>query len=348
MEKNSYTSSSNKWPIAFLAFLVVFICVEVFISISSTYIIKQKRNLLAFKKFTSSGPLNIVCLGKSYVETGIDTKMLSELLSKKTPVSKVRAFNLGIGNMPTGVGYFLIKNIVVREKPSLIIFGFVGEKPLGRIDINSAASYHTLRDYVRYSDIPELFKTSVFGFDDRADVILRKLSYSYSYRFIIRYGINLLVDKVFRDKISPIRLILSRIYRVKSVEENAGFVPLVDKKSILVLAGGGRQQLGEKKQDNGFGDINNSQDYYYLIKIIELAKRKDINLVFIALPSKETYRIPESARNILKENGIPLLDFSQETKFNDFFVDEIHLQQKGAELVTKDLSEYLMKRKRLY
>ncbi|MBR6194915.1 MAG: hypothetical protein IKQ58_05535 [Prevotella sp.] len=86
----------------------------------------------------------------------------------------------------------------------------------------------------------------------------------------------------------------------------------------------------------------------FINKFIELSK--GAQLVFVVSPmwyGMDTLKV-DPLRNICKQHGITLLDFSNDSKYvhnNDYFNDGIHLNARGADEFTKDLIKELRKRR---
>jgi hypothetical protein len=336
VEKNSSIFNS-KIPIALILFLAIYFIGEFFIYKASMVLTNQVRNIVAFNSTTKNTNIDIVAVGHSAVETDINTALLSRMLSEDSG-KEIRCFNLGIGNLPIGVTYFVIKNMVLPKKPRLIIFGICWGSELNNWRIQSWDTYHTLPLYTRFGDIPELFRISLLGFDERADFILRKASYAYSYRYIIISGIDLLFRKISEEKGLPLNFLSNRMRDIDKLETMSGFRPASANLNIGFREGVSR--LSNKSKDMQPPD----NTYYYLDAIIELCKKQDVELVIVALPKMDKSVIRQDTVEYINDNNIPFLDLTTTKKYNAYFFDSNHLNNEGAEIVTRDIEAFLAER----
>lgn len=340
---NLSISNSRKLPTAFLIFIAIFILGEYAISKSSHIIIKQKRILFAYNKIVKEEGIDIVAIGHSAVETGINTPLLSELLSAHNYGKKIKCYNLAIGDLPIGVAYFVFKNIIIPARPSLVIIGFWGDE-IGRSNIESFDTYHTLRDYTRFNDVLVLFKVSLTDFNDKVDFILRKMSYTYSYRHIIKHGIDLIFHDIIMNKKLPTNLMRARTRQLREIEQQAGFRPFSGIGSPLINIGAdtASEKIKEKRKNL------NSYRYYYFSKIIDLARRQDIRLLFIAMPRQGGAGLSHEAKAFLNRNDISLLNLGNVKKYDNYFLDACHLNKEGTKLLTEDIASFLLQNTKMY
>lgn len=87
----------------------------------------------------------------------------------------------------------------------------------------------------------------------------------------------------------------------------------------------------------------------YLLKIIELSKEEDFELLFLNTPyciSEETQKKYNKIAEIAQENDVPFLDCNLHIdeiglNFETDFIDEVHTNVVGAEKVTKFVGSYI-------
>jgi len=340
VRKRTYISWRRRIPLDILFVVMFFIAGEVAIAKVSDLVIKQRVNLITFDKTCRDKNVDVVAIGNSSVEVGVNTVLLSDILSKQFSKGQIGCFNLGVGALPAGVEYFIFKNIISPRKPSTVIVGFSGDG-LKSPDIQSFDTYHMLRDYVRFEDIPVLFRISYLDFNTRSDFILRKVSYTYSYRYIIQFGVKLVLKELFVNHRRPVTLIANRVRRLRSLDGNAGFRPISEIKEIVKKEKGDSGEFYE--QDELMVKAPQENDYYYLTAMIDLAEKRGISLLFIAMPVEQKYHVSDRVKTILSDNGIKMLDFSNSRKYDKYFLDEEHLNAEGAALFTKDIADYLRK-----
>ncbi len=102
------------------------------------------------------------------------------------------------------------------------------------------------------------------------------------------------------------------------------------------------------RYESQFQDRNMSESQeYYLRKIISLCREKEIFLIGIEFPISQGYwkyieDIPSRAANILKTEGVPVLDLhDQFDRQESVFHDQDHLNRKGAALFCGSLKAHI-------
>lgn len=331
MGNNLFIFNFKKIPLIFILFLAVYIVGELLIYKASFILIKQMRNLEAFRSATKDAMMDVVAIGNSAVETDIDPHLLAKLLTRKENRA-IKCFNLGVGDLSLGVEYLMIKNIIIPQKPSVIILGFWNEQ-LSGVDIQSFDTYHTFSEYMRFNDLPVLFYISSLSFNEKVDIILRKLSYTYSYRYIIRVGIDLLVEKMISHKGLPIDFIRSRVSKVGKVQTMNGFRPMLKKEDVL--------QTSIPSNFRTKKIVKSPHEFAYIERIRKICQDNGVRLILVALPKENEYKVPLSTQRYIKENNLIYLDLSASHTYDKYFYDYGHLNYEGAEVLTTDLVEFL-------
>lgn len=161
-----------------------------------------------------------------------------------------------------------------------------------------------------------------------------------------------MVSQLYRYNSSFLGILL---FFVKQMEESdiKGFRP-VYKENIYnqeerrkQAQGQEQQQEQEKQPDNNSLPVFDSLKIDYFKKMLE--ETEDVRFIFVVSPilfgMDSTYIQP--VKQICQERGIPLLDYSNSSKYlfrYDYFVDNVHLNDRGADEFTRDLVQVLKER----
>jgi hypothetical protein len=163
-------------------------------------------------------------------------------------------------------------------------------------------------NYTSASDIPELFSQDLRDFDNRADFLLADLSSSYANRMRVR-------TRVLDDLIPNYR------------------------ESAQVM---NRTQKSMKKSA---GDAAAAPTYQRLERLISLARRHNVRVIFVAMPLREAYALDPQIQRIVEADGMSFFDFRSVDGINQVsFIDEMHLTTGGAKVYSQFLARQLAER----
>lgn len=199
--------------------------------------------------------------------------------------------------------YQMIRN---RYTPKILIYEFY--PPYDLIKGDNHKYLRWLKPYYNKKGIPEIFESV----DSKEKYKMTSNMYRY----------NSLIFNIIPDFFHPIK-----------TSGNKGFVP---------LSGGGKSvKIDINVEKLEYGGEEDSLKLYYLKKLIKDAS-KETQIIFVVSPT--WYGVKKnglaSIKMICKQMNIPLIDFSNNTKYvhNDrFFKDGNHLNEFGANEFSKDL-----------
>lgn len=237
-----------------------------------------------------------------------ENHFISEIIKESTGLS---CYNAGIGGQGLFFSYIEINEIVKRYKPKHIILEV---SPNVLIDKKSDEKLKILLPYYKKD--------------------------------------TLIYNKLFKpNSLEKIKLI-SSIYPYNSMI--VGFIHAFIKKKIFNKSGFvGLKGNINPKTIRTYPDSKISIDWKNLTNISEKCKNNNIDLVVVISPIFKTDPLTE---HIIKEidlfcqkaNNLRLIDYSNNAKFvnnNELFYDNLHLNEHGAKLFTKDLINHFFNKK---
>lgn len=150
-----------------------------------------------------------------------------------------------------------------------------------------------------------------------------------------------MLSGMYRHNSSSWRDLFNYLHKPSYNPEIRGFFPInreMDSLKKII-----RRPLHHLKEDY----VYDSLKIQYLNKFID--KTKGINLIFVVSPtwSGQDTIVLDTVRQICKERAIPFLDYSNSPKYkyhNEYFVDDLHLNARGADVFTRDIIHELRKR----
>jgi hypothetical protein len=280
----------------------------------------------------------IVLLGDSVVQVGIDADVLSQLMDKKI-------YKIGFGGSASAVWYLIVKNNLVTSphKPKYLIL-FFRDTMLTTPDYRVSGEYFTFVDELA----------------DQNDELLIQLAYhnqmSWFERELARYVPLLgertelrssienlakytLAESLYGYNSDHIDQALKTVFHTENLDQESLNVALSFAEDFLYI-------------DRNL-DFDKQIYHSFLPEIIRLCKDAGIHLIFVKVkslyyPSSEqsppaliTYH--EALGNYLAENHITLIDFSNDARVSpEWYVDIIHMSAEGKTVFTPLLAEELL------
>lgn len=246
---------------------------------------------------------DIVIVGSSTALCHYNPKIISDSLSFKEEGDSIRVFNAGASTQGIAYANALVKSIISRRVPKLIImdlqpqflyYGFSNEQ------------MSTLRPYYGYNDyITEVFNIHTTG---REQFLLKSNLYRLNTNFL--------------------RLALSFIKPTGS----DGF-----------YAHEGELEEMPKKIDEELPDSFDENSVKELCEIVEICNSNRVKLVFVISPYlnhvyKDKYVI-DKVEQLCEQLKVPLINKETTLKYQkkEYFFDQRHMNVEGAQLFTKDL-----------
>ncbi|WP_373529493.1 DUF1574 family protein [Nostoc sp.] len=326
MAKNfSLINTRISWMIAII-FLGTWLCAELFLAGWGDSNLPIQR---AIHGYTLTS--DILFMGNSRVAAGIKPGVITQA-SNKSLGYPVSSYNLGVGSTPFGIHYLLFKHLVKQGKqPKTLIYGFVDNDLTDTIFFDDAY----LAQVSRTEDFPLLFEKSLLTIDSRSDLVVKKISRVYRYRFLLRE----VLGKVLKN---------SQI-KASKINNNAGgfedFRNIVRKEAVTQLIISEEIRYKELYSNPKLWAFEPSKTY--LQDFIRLASQAKVKVIFVEMPithlhnqmaQKSFYRKEyfEQLRRYLINYGIPLYNLSEMESDNQI-PDTMHLSDEGATSFTQIL-----------
>lgn len=216
-------------------------------------------------------------------------------------------YNCGQSGMGFIHNYVLLESLLKRYTPKLIIYDIY--PPADFIEGDNTRYIINLRPYRDRNDILDVLKDV-----DKLEEY-KTLSSMYCYNYILN------------------EMLLHYFNLISGKSSINGFVPT--KKDF--------------KSRNSFIEDGQNIDTLklkYADLFIKIAKKTNVVLSMSPYWYKVNPQHIEIAKNIAKKNTVPFIDFSSHNTFihnNDYFYDEIHMNERGAEKFTREIVKKLFK-----
>lgn len=282
--------------------------------------------------------IDVAFIGASVIAAGIDPHQLYE----ETGIS---SYNLGVMSQPMVGTYFWLKEAINNQHIKLAV---IEVKSAGKGSEKEEAKARKSYDYMEEG--------------------LTKVQYAYEYYNSHREDANGMQAVDMYEYLFPLSIYHSRWSELSfddfdfalgnNDSYTRGFAPLTYR---FQNADNFEPTYEAKGKYDGF-DIDTDKEYKgntyntkYLKRIIKLAKKEKVQLLFTKMPDSEwTEEKHNYINNIAKKSNIPFLDLN--TKENriamnfDYSYDAadlVHVNMDGAKKITKYMGEYLKKNYKL-
>jgi hypothetical protein len=324
-----YKLTNPQWAwAATLLVLVLWIVAEVILTRWGSNSLPIQRTLHGYTE-----KADLVFMGNSRVAAGIKPALVATDLAMKgeRPLS---AYNLGIGSSPIGIHYLILKRLIEEGKqPRILVYGFI-DNELTRTDF---IDDYNIAEMSKPEDFPLLLTKSLMSIDSRMDLVAKKLSHLYRYRFHVR---EVLTKSLSAKKVE--------VAQIKNNEN--GFQDF--KNIVLENAIQNLQSTEESRYKGLYFDDKQwtfSPKSTYLEEIITLCKQNQIQLIFLSMPVTKLHRNYASRtiyyshyfsalQTYLKENHLQIIDMNSGME-DQFLPDTFHLSGEGATLFSHALAQ---------
>jgi hypothetical protein len=276
---------------------------------------------------------DLIFMGNSRVAAGIKPSLIAaDLATKGEP--PLGAYNLGIGSSPIGIHYLILKRLIEEGKqPHSIVYGFI-DNELTRTDFTDD---YNIAEMSKPEDFPLLLTKSLSSIDSRMDLVAKKLSHLYRYRFHIR---EVLTKSLSAKKVE--------VAQIKNNENGfQDFKNIVREDAIQNL-----QSTEESRYKSLYFDEKQwtfVPKSTYLEEIVNLCKQNKIKLVFVAMPVTKLHRNYASRsiyyadylsalKTYLNDSDLKIIDMSSMME-DQFLPDTFHLSGEGATLFSHALAQ---------
>lgn len=268
--------------------------------------------------------VDIVFLGSSHANSTFAPKVFDSITGKSS-------FNLGSSNQTPETGYYIFKEFLKEQHPQILVqevyWVLMGDK----VEVTAVNTQQLLymRPGVNWAGI----FINTFSSEEKGTFLIKGINPFYRLKGIgIRY---------FSAKSVDAR-------NVKSVQyQGRGYRP------YLITANGGKKDEVIEKL-SGFNGYSPKQ-IAYLQRTIDLAKSNDMDVILVMAPiMPEVFdaltfydEVEQVTTEIAQNNGVEYIDFNRLLDNKevvlpiDYFGDEHHVNDKGAEIVSTYLAEYM-------
>ncbi len=303
---NSSTSSSRSELKILLALLLILVLCEAGVRLAMTHLSGDEIHIAQIPDLThqlslQSGP-RILFVGNSLTRAGINPVEFNSELQETTGDSVSLALATPDDTVPLN-WYYLVKNFVLNQDqlPHIICLGISN---FHVIDGAEKRIRKLGRTYCRLKDIPEIYRTDLTSFDERAELLLSGLLYSYATQDRIKKRV---LDLLIPDYRTNLRRI-TEMGRAGSQDEDEGV---------------------REYSFNGFG------------RLLELIAGNQILPVVVAMPLQDDWEVDAALMAVIGSTGALFLDARQIDGLSAAdFKDNMHLTPVGA----RKLSRFLARR----
>lgn len=280
---------------------------------------------------------DILFMGNSRVAAGIKPSVITQV-STKSLGHPIQSYNLGVGSTPFGIHYLLLKHVLQQQKtPKILIYGFVDN------DLNDTVFFDdaNLAEITEINDFPIILQKSLTTTDDIFNLLVKKISAVYRYRFLIRE---------FLGK----RIMNSQVEQAQ-IDNNSGgfqdFRNIVRKEAVIQMLNSEKERYETLYNNPNFWKFEPSTTY--IQDFINLAFKAKIRLIFVQLPITDLHKKMgrksvykklyfEKLKVYLNGYDIPLYDLSDVTP-ERYIPDTMHLSNEGATFFTEILFNRVIK-----
>lgn len=343
MPENSYTSSFKDiiFIILKLIFFILFLT-PVILFIGNKYASASTENLInqnnqrRFDDFYSmpKNSIDMIFLGSSHSYCTFDPQIFESQLG-------ITSFQMGMPLQHPDSTYYTLLEVLNYQKPKMIILEVYWDMLDDKFELKQA---DTLFQVMNNKELEKKYIKEVFPLSEKIKYDVDILKYQQDY---FAYRNNILKKKI-ENKFN-----ISEYEKEKQVG-----VDRYDTKGYIYCDY--NMLTDEYDKTNQFKNLNgmdwkmeNSQKKY-LQKIVDLCKRRNIELIFVTAPianvSMEKIKnydyIHKTINKFAKDNNINYIDYNiinieENLLTNDNFRDDAHLNRSGVEIVNPHFINWL-------
>lgn len=308
--------------ISALTFCIQFIIGELLLKhrdklLEETYFpIKRWKNFYDQPK----NSLNMIFLGSSHCYRSLIPEVFDSALN-------VNSFNMGSSSQSISTSYYVLKEVLNTQSPSIIIFEiFHSTLTADNSYIDVLHNYPQMHSTIKYQMLSTLNKKDAF---ELMAFPLKTVA--------INKDQLLLIKKQYPDTTNS----------TYSIYHNKGYVATFAKKGF---------KFNLKKQNSNIKLPKiNPRQVNYLKKIIQLCRSKQIQLVIVTQPIHPSYwaqigtpNLYNKLDSLLKQEKIPYYNLNKLSPIPDsLFYDTGHLLNTGSQIFSKNVADILVKQQNL-
>jgi hypothetical protein len=280
---------------------------------------------------------DVVLLGDSTINLGIDESLLSSLIDKEV-------YKIGYDGSASAVWYLITKNNITNSpyKPEYLIIFFRGTI-LTTPDFRTTGEYFAFIDELASPEDELLIQLAYLNQMNWTEQQAERNFPVYAERFNVRD----VIDEFTKYPLAELLMGHDRAAADQAMETVFG-TGKMNQAGLDAAITTAENYLYTRKNLNFDKQVRQS----FLPEIIDLCKESGIRLIFVMM---KTNQFPSSAEekeglekyrrslsNYLMENGLPFIDFTaNEQLSSELFYDILHLKLEGQEILTHLLAEAL-------
>lgn len=322
-----------------LTTLAVTIAIAVALNLAIGFLVtpvgrSNHRYLLEYRDWLHKTKAEVVLIGNSMLNAGIDSGTLTHLLQRP-------CIKLAKGGSASAAWYLTFKNVVVPAKPKpMVAVIFFRDIFLTHPTFRVRGRY---RSYIEDLSVGEEPKVQELAFEaNRLERFLGRTIPAYDRR-------RNLVDRLDRAIKNDL---VAGMLGLRDGAVNAAIGRVFDDKNMLPEIATREQNTAEATEDSELNDFHRNLPSSFLPHIVTLAEQAGIKLILVRIrrrshamgtPDKEALKAYiRDLRAYLGEHRIPLLDFSREGRIElRHFARGDHLDKSGRRLFTQLLAQDL-------
>lgn len=341
---NLSTSNSNNHKKAFLK-IIIFIAIFLIINFQIGLKLEEvadKKDIYATVKWKEfyempQNSIDLVFIGSSYAYRSFDPDIFDKELN-------VNSFNMGSPLQKPVESYYILKETLKHQKPSLVVYDM-------NWGVFNEDKYFNTKlwnfDNMKFS--PNKIRYLINVFDD--DQYIPAVSKSARYHD----DMNKLIKSLFNNSVP-----VSNQEHINSYLQKYKGKGFIINNDIVTLESINDKFKNSKKNPRSYKWDERQLKYFY--KIIELCKKEDIKIVLVTAPVAPSYlknystywydydEIHETAKNIAEELKLEYFDYNTINKDESIvtdidFSDTNHLNYAGAQKISLDLANRLKTKK---
>lgn len=285
------------------------------------------------KEYIEENQSEIVLLGDSTLVLGVDANQLAEQTNQP-------AYSIGIPGSASSLWYLILKNNIAESayKPKYVLIIF-RDSILTAPGYRVHGSYFELVDEYAKRNEPVLIEKSFINLMNPFEILAEKYFPLYALRSNIRKGIDTGIRYFAPPLVDCDKNCTD--YALGELFQGADMEP-----GVLVDAVDAAESLLYTPEQLNFKSL---VDKSFLPDMIEIAKEKNINIVFVRIKvlsgsqqSTELEQYLADLTTYFNEQNVYYLDFGNDPRLTpDLFRDVIHLNENGKELFTQLIAEEL-------
>jgi hypothetical protein len=290
---------------------------------------EAQHKVAAMDRLAERGGASVVFVGSSMVNAGIDPALMTRVLGEKRP-----AFNGALNGADMRVIEAWTRNAVVpRLRPRIVVIGF------NTAETNDARESTDLYDAFVASPLGRV-ASEQGGVLARVDSWLIEHSYLARYRRVLRHPVDAIVGHDAaedRQRVGPLgRLLVLNMFQTRPYTSG--------------LAG----QLGNFNRAFANYSVGGPQ-LRALERLVRSLREQSIGVVLVRMPvtpdviprhtagQADRDELTRTLSAFVRRNRLQLLDMDARFPSTSLFVDPVHLNAEGMEMLTSLVAEELKK-----